>query len=105
MNQYPKKLIESKYLNKVSKLSIIAILVILIFTGIFHFFDHTHFNGFGEEKEEGNKLMNRLYFTMTTFSSTGYGDTSPNSLEVRIISMVLQFILVIAMLGGVLEFE
>ena len=105
MNQYPKKLLESKYLKKVFKLSIIGILIVTIFTGIFSLYDHTHFNGFGKEQDEKSKLLNRLYFTMTTFSSTGYGDISPNSREIKIISMILQFILVIAMLGGILEFE
>ena len=105
MNQYPKKLIESRYLKKVSKLSIIGILIVLLFTGIFHLYDHTHFNGFGKEEDEESKLLNRLYFTMTTFSSTGYGDISPNSHEIKVISMILQFILVIAMLGGIFEFQ
>ena len=99
MNQYPKKLLQSRYLRKVFKLSIIGVLV---FTGIFYLFDHTHFNGFGKEQDK-SKILNRLYFTMTTFSSTGYG--FPNSAEIKIISMILQFILVIAMLGGILEFE
>jgi len=104
MNKYPKKLLESKYLKKVFKLSLIGIVIVLTFTLIFHFFDHTHFNGFGKEEDEKNKILNRFYFTMTTFSSTGYGDISPNSPEIKIISMILQFILVIAMLGGILEF-
>lgn len=105
MNQYPKKLLQSKYLKKVFKLSIIGILIVLLFTGIFHLFDHNHFTGFGEEEDEQSKFLNRLYFTMTTFSSTGYGDISPNSTEIKIISMILQFVLVIAMLGGILEFS
>ena len=105
MNQYPKKLLQSRYLRKVFKLSIIGIIIVLVFTGIFYLFDHTHFNGFGKEQDKESKILNRLYFTMTTFSSTGYGDISPNSAEIKIISMILQFILVIAMLGGILEFE
>lgn len=104
MNKHSKKIYESKYLRKVFKLSIIGLTIVLIFTGIFHLFDHNHFNGFGKEEDEKNKILNRLYFTMTTFSSTGYGDISPNSPEIKIISMILQFILVIAMLGGILEF-
>ena len=40
---------------------------------------------------------------MTTFSSTGYGDISPESIPVKIITMLLQFSLVV-MLGGILEF-
>ena len=104
MNKYPKKLLESKYLKKVFKLSLIGIVIVLTFTLIFHLFDHNHFNGFGKEEDETDKFLNRLYFTMTTFSSTGYGDISPNSREIKIISMILQFVLVIAMLGGILEF-
>tara|TARA_B110000902_G_C14123696_1_gene519172 strand:+ start:542 stop:853 length:312 start_codon:yes stop_codon:yes gene_type:complete len=103
MNKYP-KILNGRYFKKVFKLSITGSIIVLIFTGIFHLFDHTHFNGFGEEDDEQNKILNRLYFTMTTFSSTGYGDISPNSPEIKIISMILQFILVIAMLGGILEF-
>ena len=76
-----------------------------MFTSIFHLFDHTHFKGFYEDDDEENKILNRLYFTMTTFSSTGYGDIAPNSDEIKIISMILQFVLVIAMLGGILEFS
>lgn len=105
MNQYPKKLLQSKYLKKVFKLSIIGIIIVIVFTSIFHLFDHTHFKGFDEDDDEENKILNRLYFTMTTFSSTGYGDIAPNSDEIKIISMILQFVLVIAMLGGILEFS
>lgn len=65
----------------------------------------SHFKGFDKDDDEENKILNRLYFTMTTFSSTGYGDIAPNSDEIKIISMILQFILVIAMLGGILEFS
>ena len=102
MNQYPKKLLQSRYLRKVFKLSIIGIIIVLVFTGIFYLFDHTHFNGFGKEQDKESKILNRLYFTMTTFS---FMAKSPNSAEIKIISMILQFILVIAMLGGILEFE
>ena len=106
MNEYPMKLLHSKYLKKIGKLSIIATSIICVFIIIFYQYDHTHFNGFDEKEDADNtqKVLNRLYFTMTTFSSTGYGDVSPNSMQVKIITMILQFILVIAMLGGILEF-
>tara|TARA_B100000700_G_scaffold127755_1_gene142990 strand:- start:381 stop:695 length:315 start_codon:yes stop_codon:yes gene_type:complete len=104
MNEYPMKLLHSKYLKKVGKLSMIAISIICVFTIILFHYDYTNFNGFEKETSNSQKIMNRLYFTMTTFSSTGYGDVSPHSPEVRIITMILQFILVIAMLGGILEF-
>ena len=82
----------------------IAISIICVFTIILFHYDHTNFKGFEKETNNSQKIMNRLYFTMTTFSSTGYGDVSPHSIEGRIITMILQFILVIAMLGGILEF-
>ena len=104
MNEYPKKLLHSKYLKKIGKLSMIAISIIFVFTIILFHYDHTNFIGFEKETSNSQKIMNRLYFTMTTFSSTGYGDVSPRSIEVRVITMILQFVLVIAMLGGILEF-
>lgn len=102
--KYLSNIFTKKYLKKVAKLSTIGIIIVLFFTFIFHFFDYTHFNGFEEKEDENKKLLNRLYFTMTTFSSTGYGDISPESIPVKIITMLLQFSLVVAMLGGILEF-
>ena len=100
---YLSNIFNEKYLTRILKLSIIGLCIVSFFTIIFHFFDHTNFNGFGEKEDEEHKLLNRLYFTMTTFSSTGYGDISPKSIYVKIITMLLQFSLVIAMLGGILE--
>ena len=101
---YLSNILSERYLKKVAKLSTIGIFIVLFFTIIVHFFDHTHFNGFGKKEDEEKKLLNRIYFTMTTFSSTGYGDISPGSTPVKLITMLLQFSLVVAMLGGVLEF-
>ena len=66
-------------------------------------YDNTHFNGFTEDNDIKNKFFNRLYFT--TFSSTGYGDVSPKSIDVRIISMILQFSLVIILLSGTFKIK
>ena len=101
---YLSNILTERYLKKVAKLSTIGVIIVLFFTLVFHFFDHTHFNGFGKKEDEEQRLLNRLYFTMTTFSSTGYGDISPDSIPVKLITMLLQFSLVVAMLGGVLEF-
>ena len=53
--------------------------------------------GFEESDDKTfiDKLFNRLYFTMTTLSSTGYGDTIAKSKEMKINSMILQFILIV----------
>ena len=94
-----------KHEKRILKLSIIAIIIILFFTIVLMFFDDSNFRGFNEDGTESIhiKFFNRLYFTMTTFSSTGYGDISPKSIGVKIISMILQFALVIVLLGGIFE--
>lgn len=94
-----------KHEKRLLKLSILAIIIILIFTIILMFFDDSNFRGFNENESENIyiKFINRLYFTMTTISSTGYGDVSPKSISIKIISMILQFALVIVLLGGIFE--
>jgi len=86
------------------KLSLAAFIIISTFTLIFYQFDYTHFDGFTKQEDDDNMFLNRLYFTVTTFSSTGYGDVSPATPSVKILSMILQFILVITIVGGILEF-
>ena len=93
-------LFDKNHIKKLLNISKFSFLIILVFTGIFHLFDHNHFNGFGEKEDEEKKLINRLYFTMTTFSSTGYGDISPKTNEVKIIAMILQFILVVSIISS-----
>lgn len=66
-------------------------------------FDHTHFNGFTKEEDKHDKFLNRVYFTVTTFSSTGYGDVSPITRPVKIIAMILQFMLIITVVGSIIE--
>ena len=100
---YLSNIFTEKYLRRIFKLFIIGLCIVTFFTIIFLLFDHTNFNGFGKKEDEEQRLLNRLYFTVTTFSSTGYGDISPKSVPVKIITMLLQFSLVIAMLGGILE--
>ena len=105
MDTYPLKIFKYKNIIKILKLSLIGIFILLFFTLILMNYDHTHFNGFTQDKESDAKykFFNRLYFATTTFSSTGYGDLSPKSTDVKIISMILQFSLVIIMLGGTFE--
>lgn len=75
----------------------ISLAIIFTFSCIFYMFDHTHFDGYElEEETSGEKFLNRLYFTMTTLSSTGYGDIAPSSFIVKLISILLQYILIIS---------
>ena len=55
----------------------------------------SEFNGLGEESGNLDKYMNRLYFTITTLSTVGYGDISPKSLRAKIITMILQALVTI----------
>ena len=100
---YPFKFLNKNNLIKILKLASVSIFIILVFTIIFMNYDHSHFNGFSKENDMENKFFNRLYFTTTTFSSTGYGDVSPKSNDVKIISIILQFSLVIILLSGTFE--
>ena len=89
------KINQSKLLNIVA----ISLFVVIIFSIIFYNYDYTHFNGLNE-KNDTNKLFNRIYFTVTTLSSAGYGDITPKSNEIKIISIILQFILITGLMGG-----
>jgi len=93
----------NKKLKTILKLLIFSSIIILLFTSIFYMFDHTHFNGIDEE-HESDKFFHRLYFTITTLSSAGYGDITPKTTEIKILSIIIQFILIISLLGGIVNF-
>jgi len=84
------------------KISVISLTFILCCTTLLLAFDYTHFNGLEEEGGDtlSNKFFNRLYFTVTTLSSTGYGDITAQSKQLKFISMCLQFILIVSVIGG-----
>jgi len=66
------------------------------------FFDRQSFRGLSEEDENSiyKRYFNRLYFTVSTLSSTGYGDVTAHSPEIKCISLGLQFILILSVIGG-----
>tara|TARA_B110000208_G_C11377734_1_gene287439 strand:- start:211 stop:492 length:282 start_codon:yes stop_codon:yes gene_type:complete len=90
-------------LSKLLKLCLSSILIISVFTVIFYQYDYTHYDGYTKEEDEEDKLLNRIYFTITTFSSTGYGDVSPGTRPVKIFSMILQFLLIITVVGSIVD--
>ena len=52
-------------------------------------------NGMDDEKDTLQvKLFKRIYFSMTTLSTVGYGDISPKSIKARTLVMI-QFIFVL----------
>ena len=50
------------------------LVVLIVYTMIFCMFDKGHFNGLDAEEHLHQRIFNRLYFTMTTTSTVGYGD-------------------------------
>jgi hypothetical protein len=87
-------------MEKLTKMITATIAIVLFFTMVFTLFDHNHWSGLDQKNDSkpADKFFNRLYFTMTTFSSTGYGDISPSSKESRTAVMVVQLMLTVAIL-------
>ena len=49
------------------------------------------------------EFMNRLYFTMTTVSTVGYGDISPRSNTAKVLTISLQAIVTIGLVTTLLS--
>ena len=83
----------------------IMILTVLSFTALYSTFlwDSYHWNGMDDNIDSNDpyltqkKLFNRLYFSITTTSTVGYGDISPRTTLARI--LVLLNILTIVVEG------
>jgi len=86
--------------SKLAKIILFSLIIITIFSFLFYRYDYSHFNGLNENNDK-EKLFNRIYFTVTTLSSAGYGDITPKSKEVKLLSIILQFILITGLMGGV----
>jgi hypothetical protein len=69
----------------------------MVFLVILLAFDHSHWNGIDEEKDQtmSNKFMNRFYFLSTTFSTAGYGDITPKTNLTKMIVIVIQLFVTI----------
>jgi len=96
---------KSNKIKNIIKLILFGIIIILIFTSIFYMFDHTHFIGLEKEDDNVilNKIFNRLYYTISTLSSAGYGDITPKSYATKILSILLQFILITSLMSGLVN--
>lgn len=92
-------------MNKLKKMSLVIISIVILFSIIFYTFNYNHWIGIDENEDIGfkNRFFNRLYFTMTTFSSTGYGDIYPKTKALKIIVMILQFLLTVSILDYIVK--
>lgn len=84
------------------KLIALCVTIIAFATVYTLFFDdEEHWNGMDDNIDENTanpfmrKFMNRLYFTMTTTSTVGYGDISPASTSARTVVMLNMVIVTI----------
>tara|TARA_B100001094_G_C18059017_1_gene734025 strand:+ start:138 stop:437 length:300 start_codon:yes stop_codon:yes gene_type:complete len=91
-------------MEKIYNCALMALAIITIFTVIFSFYDSSHFVGvtdhsFDAERDKNlkDKIFNRLYYTMSSLS-TSDGVLLPKTREVQIISMLLQFIVILGAL-------
>ena len=72
--------------------------IMIIFLIIMLQLDHSHWKGMTKENDKTiyNKLLNRFYFLTTTFSTAGYGDISPITTTGKILTMIIQFCVMIS---------
>ena len=75
-----------------------GLLLILGTTLVLTFLDHTHFKGIEEEDDRDlfSKVKTRLYFSMTTLSTVGYGDIVPKSDIARSITIIMQLMIMLS---------
>ena len=92
-------------MNTFKNLIIISLILIFTFTLLMYKFDFHHWNGIIEEDDKNNRFINRLYFVMSTLSTTGYGDVTPKTKKMKIIVMIFQFILLISLISILSENE
>ena len=54
-------------------------------------------------KDPKERFMALVYFTVTTSTSTGYGDIVPKSIRARMVSSALQIIMLVLVVKRILE--
>ena len=62
--------------------------IVMGFTIITFFLGPAHFNGLDDERLS-ERLINRLYYVMTTVSTVGYGDISPKSPFAKLVGITI----------------
>ena len=86
--------------NKVRNTLLLFILNCLVFASLFTILcpDKKHWVGLeDDDKPLYIKFWNRLYFSMATFTTVGYGDITPKSYIARVLSMCMFVILAFEM--------
>lgn len=72
-----------------SRSTIVSIAAIVVgFTIVTLFLGPAHFNGLDYERPS-ERILNRLYYVMTTVSTVGYGDISPKSPFAKLVGITI----------------
>jgi hypothetical protein len=90
--------------EEIVKLTIFFLIFNIVFS-IFLFLWITDDDITNLPKEPLKRYMAILYFTVTTTTTTGYGDVVPKSVRARIVSIILQVSMFAIVAKGVLESE
>jgi hypothetical protein len=92
-------------INKLKLLVVKTLIIVLVFTTLFSLLPNEHWNNMNNEENIEQSLVdyifNRIYFVMTTFSTTGFGDISPVSKYAKICTMLLQLSVVIMVIDHI----
>jgi hypothetical protein len=93
---------------KVIKHTVIFFVIIIVYAVICYFLLNSdkHWSGIDYSDEDENKSFNRffdfLYFSSTTYSTAGYGDVYPKSVQSRLLTLMVQFSLLIELTSLIL---
>tara|TARA_B100001094_G_C18083087_1_gene746293 strand:- start:975 stop:1256 length:282 start_codon:yes stop_codon:yes gene_type:complete len=80
----------------------VAVATVLVFTALFTVlgYDSSHWNGLDESNDETplQKINNRLYFSVISCSSIGYGDISPQTHRMKGLTMILALVVIVELI-------
>lgn len=101
----------TKRVKRMQELQNLAVSVgtVIVFTCIYSIIlliacpNSSDFNGLHDEKDS-EKLFNRFYFTITTLSTTGFGDVTPKSSRAKYATIVLQILTTVGTLTTLISF-
>lgn len=88
-------------MERLKRIFLYLILIIFIFSIILYQFDHSHFNGFTEKEDIDmkTKLFHRIYFVVCAMSGMGYGDVSPKTIKLKIITILMQITIIMSVIS------
>ena len=80
------------FLTKIIKITFFFTLLFTIFG-----YETNEWNGIKENEDKTllQKLFNRYYFTIVSFSTVGFGDITPNTFTLKMLMIIYSFVIII----------